>query len=285
MKQLHTFAVCAYKESPYLEECIRSLLFQTVSSNIIIATSTPNDYISSIAEKYDLPLIVNPGESGITQDWNFAYTHTDSKYVTIAHQDDIYDAEYLETALKKLEGARRPLIFFSDYYEIRENEKTYSNRLLRIKRLMLLPIRLPMAEQSRWIRRRILSFGSPICCPSVTFAKANLPYAVFQHGFRACEDWQAWEMISKLKGDFLYSPRALMAPALPWTRMTLLPDTLSTMPQRSDWSAWAESPTMTISAFTGTDIPSRVTRRSVPLSLSLSLSKRFKRSLPGDSSS
>ena len=173
MKQLHTFAVCAYKESPYLEECIRSLLFQTVSSNIIIATSTPNDYISSIAEKYDLPLIVNPGESGITQDWNFAYT-------------------------------------FSDYYEIRENEKTYSNRLLRIKRLMLLPIRLPMAEQSRWIRRRILSFGSPICCPSVTFAKANLPYAVFQHGFRACEDWQAWEMISKLKGDFLYSPRALM---------------------------------------------------------------------------
>ena len=210
MKQLHTFAVCAYKESPYLEECIRSLLFQTVSSNIIIATSTPNDYISSIAEKYDLPLIVNPGESGITQDWNFAYTHTDSKYVTIAHQDDIYDAEYLETALKKLEGARRPLIFFSDYYEIRENEKTYSNRLLRIKRLMLLPIRLPMVEQSRWIRRRILSFGSPICCPSVTFAKANLPYAVFQHGFRACEDWQAWEMISKLKGDFLYSPRALM---------------------------------------------------------------------------
>ena len=117
---------------------------------------------------------------------------------------------YREAALKKLDGSRRPLIFFSDYYEIRDNEKTYSNRLLQIKRLMLLPIRLPMAEQSRWIRRRILSFGSPICCPSVTFAKDNLPYAVFQHGFRACEDWQAWEMISKYKGDFLYSPRALM---------------------------------------------------------------------------
>lgn len=210
MKQLHTFAVCAYKKSPYLEECIRSLLSQTTKSSIIIATSTPNEFISSMAEKYGLPLIVNPGESGITQDWNFAYTHADSTYVTIAHQDDFYDSDYLETALKKLERSRRPLIFFSDYYEIRENERTYNNRLLRVKRLMLLPIRLPMAEQSRWIRRRILSFGSPICCPSVTFAKDNLPYAVFQHGFRACEDWQAWEMISKLKGDFLYSPKALM---------------------------------------------------------------------------
>ena len=69
MKQLHTFAVCAYKESPYLEKCIESLLSQTVKSNIMIATSTPNNYISSIAEKYELPLIVNPGEGGITQDW------------------------------------------------------------------------------------------------------------------------------------------------------------------------------------------------------------------------
>lgn len=62
MKQLHTFAVCAYKESPYLEDCIQSLRAQTVKSNILIATSTPNDYIRSIAEKYDIPLIVNPGK-------------------------------------------------------------------------------------------------------------------------------------------------------------------------------------------------------------------------------
>ena len=28
----HTFAICAYKESPYLEACIRSLKGQTVPS-------------------------------------------------------------------------------------------------------------------------------------------------------------------------------------------------------------------------------------------------------------
>ena len=210
MKTLHTFAVCAYNESPYLEECLKSLLAQTSESNIIIATSTQNDYISSIAAKYNVPIFVNHGEGGITQDWNFAYSRADSKYVTIAHQDDIYDPQYLETVLKKMSKSEKPLICFTDYYEIRDNEKIYKNRLLQVKRLMLLPIRLPLAERSRWIRRRILSLGSPICCPSVTYAKENLPYVVFRHGFRACEDWEAWEMISKLKGDFLYSSKALV---------------------------------------------------------------------------
>ena len=44
----HTFAICAYKESPYLQECIDSLKSQTIKSNIIICTSTPCEYISDI---------------------------------------------------------------------------------------------------------------------------------------------------------------------------------------------------------------------------------------------
>jgi len=210
MKHLHTFAVCAYRESPYLEECIRSLLAQTVPANILVATSTPNAFIEGIAKKYGLPLFINHGEGGITQDWNFAYARTQTPYVTIAHQDDVYEPDYLACVLEKMESSSRPLLFFSDYYEIREGEKTYQNRLLQIKRLMLLPIRLPGAQRSRWIRRRILSLGSPICCPSVACAKENLPYAVFRHGFRSCEDWEAWEMISRLRGDFLYSSKPLM---------------------------------------------------------------------------
>ena len=85
----HTFAICAYKESEYLEECICSLLAQTVKTNIIIATSTPNAYISGLAQKYEIPLYINEGESGITQDWNFALSKVTTKYATIAHQDDL----------------------------------------------------------------------------------------------------------------------------------------------------------------------------------------------------
>ena len=50
----HTFVVCAYKESEYLKECIESLLAQTVKSRIVIATSTPNEHIRSIAGRYGL---------------------------------------------------------------------------------------------------------------------------------------------------------------------------------------------------------------------------------------
>ena len=42
----HTFAISAYKESEYLEECIKSVLDQELKSKIIITTSTPNDYIT-----------------------------------------------------------------------------------------------------------------------------------------------------------------------------------------------------------------------------------------------
>ena len=52
----HTFAICAYKESPYLEECILSLKNQTVKSNIIMATSTPNEWIQGLAKKYEIPM-------------------------------------------------------------------------------------------------------------------------------------------------------------------------------------------------------------------------------------
>ena len=79
----HVFTICAYKESPYLEECIKSLKNQSIKANIIIETSTPNSYIYDLANKYQLKVIVNP-DGGIAKDWNYAYDSVDKKLVTIA---------------------------------------------------------------------------------------------------------------------------------------------------------------------------------------------------------
>lgn len=210
----HTFVICAYKESPYLERCIESLCGQTVKTNVIIVTSTPNTYIKDVAERYDLPYFVNEGEGGITQDWNFGYQCAREKYgsdyITIAHQDDVYEKGYLKNVMKSLERARHPLIVFGDYYEIRDGKRVTSNKLLNIKRLMLFPLRSRLLQKSRWVRRRILSLGSPICCPSVTFAVNNLPKVIFANHYRACEDWEAWEKLSRLKGEFIYIPKLVM---------------------------------------------------------------------------
>ena len=211
----HTWVLCAYGESPYLEECILSLKNQTVRSKILIATSTPNDIIRSAAERFRIPIYINEGEHGITQDWNFAVSCAGTRYVTIAHQDDVYEKTYLERALRALRGARHPLIFFTDYYEIREGRRVISNRNLRIKRLMLIPFRSRLMQNSVWVRRRVLSLGSPIDCPSVTYVIPNLAGAFSKNGlfdtsYRVTQDWEAWERISRLSGTFVCDHHILM---------------------------------------------------------------------------
>jgi len=206
----HTFAICAYKESEYLEECIVSLINQTVKTNIILATSTPNDYIEGLCNKYSITMYVNTGESGITQDWNFAYSKADTEYVTIAHQDDVYSDVYVENLELMMQKAKKPIIFFTDYYEVRNGQKVFDNKLLKVKKLMLLPLRIKLFHNSRFVRRRILSLGCAICCPSVTFVRNNCPDVIFAHGFRSVEDWEAWEKLSKLKGAFVYCHKPLM---------------------------------------------------------------------------
>lgn len=211
MTKIHTFVICAYKESKYLEECIKSVIAQREYSEIILASSTINEYIIKLCEKYNIPYFVNTGESGITQDWMFAISCAKTPIVTIAHQDDVYFKDYAATVISTYNKSKHPLIFFSDYWELRNGEYTKSNKLLNIKRIMLLPLRVKLFQHSKWIRRRILSFGSPICCPSVAYVVGNLPKPLFYNHFRTNEDWEAWERYSKLKGDFLYCATPLMA--------------------------------------------------------------------------
>lgn len=205
----HIFAICAYKESPFLERCILSLRKQTVVSNIIMITSTPNEFISKLSEKYQIPLYVN-AKGGIVEDWNFAYEKADAKYVTITHQDDIYFPLYLESVLGKMQEKKNSIIGFSDYVEIRAGKLVRSNKLLKIKRLMLMPLQIEVLQNMKWVRRSILAFGCPICCPSVTFSKEKIIGMPFTTGFRSDEDWEAWEKLSRVNGAFVYIKKQLV---------------------------------------------------------------------------
>ncbi len=204
----HTFVVCAYKESPYLEECILSLEKQTVRTNMIISTSTPNGHISSIAEKHGLRVFVNHGEAGIDGDWNFAVSCVDTPLVTIAHQDDIYEPEYAEKMLEGANANSDMIICFSHYAELRNGQKVCTDKLLKIKKLMLAPLKI--FKRSIFVRRRILSFGDPICCPAVTYKLSILQKHPFSKGFKSDLDWEQWEILSREKGSFVYISKPLM---------------------------------------------------------------------------
>ena len=206
----HTFVVCAYQESPFLEHCIQSLRQQTVQSNIIMTTATPSDFLEEIARQYQLPLIVNPKKPGIGSDWNFGLAQATTPLVTIAHQDDIYTPHYLEKMLQALNRSKNPLIGFTDYCELRGDQVVADNRLLKTKERLLRPLRIRKFCQVRWIRRRVLSLGCSICCPSVTYVKPRLPSPLFETKYKSDLDWQAWEKLSRLKGSFAYCHEPLM---------------------------------------------------------------------------
>ncbi len=206
----HTYAICAYKESLFLEDCVTSLLAQTQKSTIFIATSTPNEHISKIANKYNIPVYVNNGEKGIGGDWNFAYDNTKTPLVTIAHQDDIYEPEYTEEMLKFINSSKDPIIYFSGYGELRNGEKIYNNSILKIKKAMLLMLQPKWCWKSRFVRRRILSLGNCICCPAVTYVREKTGDTPFTNDYLSNIDWQQWEIQSRKKGSFVYNKKPLM---------------------------------------------------------------------------
>lgn len=209
---MHTYVVLAYKKSKYLEECIKSVLNQKYPSKVVIATSTPNDYIDEIAKKYNLVVNVNPNSGkGIGYDFDFALSCGKSKLITIAHQDDIYDVDYSYNIVNTFKKYPTSSIIFSDYYEIREKEKVYTNLNLKIKRILLKPIQINSLSKTKFGKRLILRFGNAICCPAVTFVKSNLhTNNIFKCDFVCDVDWYAWEKLSRLDGKFSFVNECLM---------------------------------------------------------------------------
>lgn len=204
----HTFVVCAYKESQYLEECIKSLKNQSVKSNIIIATSTPNMHIQEIAQKYGIDVYINEGERGIGQDWNFGVSKTDTDYVTVAHQDDIYAKDYLEEITRSLENGKDFIISFGDYEEIKNSEIIPLTKNLKIKRFLQKP--LIKNSGKKWAKRFALKFGTSICCPCVTLNTKIVGKTPYLTRMKCDLDWDTWYEFSKIDGNFLYINKSIM---------------------------------------------------------------------------
>ena len=207
----HTFTICAYKENKHLEKCILSLCNQKVKSQIIICTSTPNEHIQSLADKYQLPLYINPDPSSLSGDWNFAARMVKTKLYTICHQDDYYFEDYLEKVLENANKASKPLIIYTNYVEDKNGALDKSNVNLKIKNILNWPMKYKLGWKSKFIRRRVLSLGNPICCPSVTFNKEYIEDDFFDKSFKNAADWDAWERISKKNGEMVYCKNYLMA--------------------------------------------------------------------------
>lgn len=215
----HTFVICAYKESPYLLECVASLKRQSVKSEIILATSTPSKVLEELCEREGIVYCIREGTSGIAPDWNFALSCASTPYVTIAHQDDVYYEGYAREMLKALSGREDALIAFSKYEELKNAAVVKKGVNMRIKEAILAPLLLGGRAKSRFFKRWCVRFGNAICCPTVTYCMEPIKEYLSQIGqkelfrthFRSNLDWETWELLSHCPGSFLYVKQPLMA--------------------------------------------------------------------------
>ena len=206
----HTFVILAYNISDDLEECIKSVINQSVKSNVVIATSTPNDYIIDLASEYSLGVMVNKAKSNKGRDYNFAISSFDTPLVTIAHQDDLYDRNYTKEVVKCYKKNKKATIIFTDNYEIHHDKKIKNSKKLFWKRYYLLPLRLSLFQNKKLFKLRSLRRDKHICTSSITFVKENITGDIFPTNLKYDNDWQGLIDLAKKDTRFVYLKKKLV---------------------------------------------------------------------------
>lgn len=206
----HTFAISAYGDSPYLESCLKSLAGQSVSSEIIICTSTPSDYIDMLAEKYDVPVHVRTGEAGIGYDWNFAYQMAGGDMVTIAHQDDMYKSDYVKTLMETKEKYPDMSVFMTGSISIKNGKLVEYGPVEVVKKLLRVPLRVPYFNDLTSVKKAALRLGNPIICPSCAYDKALCGESIFSTDLKFTLDWNTLLELAEKKGRFICVERPLI---------------------------------------------------------------------------
>ena len=206
----HTFVILAYNISDNLEECIKSVINQSRKSNIVIATSTPNDYIIDLASEYSLGVMVNKYKSNKGRDYNFAINSFDSELITIAHQDDLYDRNYTKEIVKCYKKNKEATILFTDNYEIYVDKKITNSKKLFWKRYFLLPLKFSFFQNKKFFKLRSLRRDKYICTSSITFVKKNLTGDIFPTNLKFNNDWQGLIDLAKQDTRFVYLKKKLV---------------------------------------------------------------------------
>ncbi|MBE5952774.1 MAG: glycosyltransferase [Lachnospiraceae bacterium] len=206
----HAFVICAYGKSKYLEQCVKSVVGQSIPTTVLMCTSTPSEYISGIATKYGIPLYVREGKNNIKDDWNYAYNLPDADYVTVAHQDDVYHKDYVKYMQKKLRNSNKQdvIMYLTGYRPLKSGRVSFDINCL-LRAFLRFPLRFKMLRKSSFVRKCCLAFGNSICCPTVTYNKSKLGQDVFTSDMSFNIDWDTFYKLAQYEGEFVYESKCL----------------------------------------------------------------------------
>ena len=210
MKDIHTFVILAYLENDNLLECVKSVLNQTVKSNVIIATSTKNDYIIDLASEYGLGVMVNDKPSNKGSDYNYALNAFDTELVTIAHQDDVYDRNYVKEIINCYKNNQDTSIIITNYYGILDDQRINGNKEITTSRFLVKPLEYKKFQNKKYFKLRSLKYKQSFCTSSVTYVKRNIKNDFFPTNLTYNNDWQAFIELAKSDCKFVYINKKLV---------------------------------------------------------------------------
>ncbi|MDD2534886.1 MAG: glycosyltransferase [Eubacteriales bacterium] len=210
--KLHTFVIMAYKNAPYIEETIQSILKQSYKSEVCMSTSTPNERIQAIAQQFNLPLFVNQPGQGIAADWTFALRCAKTPLVTLADQDDIYDPSFSDRMVQQLNKYPDMIVGFTHFKEIDSDRHVRPlNLTMAVKNILMIPYFIRSHFKSRFFKRLVFHFGEPICNPSVTYNMAVIgEHNLFDETYSVSLDWDALLRLTEIKGHFCFIKQPLI---------------------------------------------------------------------------
>lgn len=208
--RFHTFVICAYGKSPYLRACIRSLKAQTVPTRIICTTSTPSPWLEKVLKEQEIPLYIRKGESNIQEGWNYAIQKAESRFVTIAHQDDLYSRHYVEELSKAASRYPDMTVFMSDGVLIKKEKIAWGGAVELVKKILRFPWRIKGLCHLSIVKKSGLILGNPVMCPSCSYQKALVDLPLFSGGYGYVLDWECMRKLADQPGRFVCVEKPLL---------------------------------------------------------------------------
>lgn len=202
----HTFVVCAYQDSPYLEQCLTSVLNQSEKSNVLLSTSTCTEKIRQLAKTYDVPLYVNTGAGDMVANWNYAISQAGTDFVTVCHQDDYYHPDFFKHVRPLLDD--KTLMVHTNYYDVLD-EAIYQNPSNKIRCMLNLPLRIKALQGIRFVKINTMRLGDSVCCPSCTYNVKRIGQPVFASKLKSSCDWDLYVDLALAEGALRYTGKRL----------------------------------------------------------------------------
>lgn len=105
-----TVAIPTYEGARFLGETLQSLRAQSLTDfDLIVLDDASSDDTVRVAESHGVRVERNAQRLGLAANWNRAIALCTTDYLVIAHQDDVYEREFLATMLPLLESHPRAI--------------------------------------------------------------------------------------------------------------------------------------------------------------------------------